>query len=65
MDVVVEALRSATVTSFYNVMVREVESAQTEKMENLQKKLAKSEAEKSDIQESTAKVIEQLTMLNV
>ena len=65
MDVVVEALRSATVTSFYNVMVREVECAQTERMEGLQKKLAKSEAEKSDIQESTTKVIQQLTMLNV
>jgi hypothetical protein len=64
-DLVSEALQSATVTSFYNIMVNEVQSEQQSKMEGLTKRLRQSEAEKVDLQESTTKVIESLTVLNM
>ena len=48
-DVVSDALSSATVTSFYNIMVNEVQSAHAEKMEGLTWNLKRAEAEKSDI----------------
>ena len=63
-DTVTDALSSATVTSFYNIMVNEVQSAHAEKMENLTRNLKRAEAEKAEILGNTAKVIASLTELN-
>lgn len=60
-----EALSSATVESFYNIMVNEVKNSQKKEMDELKTKLAKVEKEKRDYAENTSKVIEKLTLLSV
>ena len=59
-----EALSSATVESFYNVMVNEVKGEQKKEMDELKERLAKVEKEKKDYAENTNKVIEKLTLLS-
>lgn len=60
-----EALSSATVESFYNIMVNEVRNKQKKEMDELKAKLSKVEKEKKDYTESTKKVIEKLTLMTV
>ena len=59
-----EALSSATVESFYNIMVNEVKNNNQKEMDELKKKVQKLETEKKKMSESTSQVIEQLTVLN-
>jgi hypothetical protein len=60
-----EALSSATVESFYNIMVNEVKGDSKREMDELKVKYAKLEKEKKDYAENTSKVIEQLTLLSI
>ena len=60
-----EALSSATVESFYNIMVNEVKNEQKKEMDELKAKLAKVEKDKKEYAENTNKVIEKLTLLSV
>lgn len=60
-----EALTSATVESFYNIMVNEVKGSSKKEMDDLKLKVTKLEKEKKDYAESTSKVIEKLTLLSV
>lgn len=60
-----EALSSATVESFYSIMVNEVKNEQKKEMDELKAKLAKLEKEKKEYIENTSQVIEKLTMLSV
>lgn len=60
-----EALSSATVESFYNIMVNEIKNKQKKEMDQLKAKLAKTEKEKKEYADNTNKVIEKLTLLSV
>ena len=59
-----EALSSATVDTFYSIMVNEVKQAQSKEMNDLKTKIEKLEREKVEHEQNTNKVIEQLTLLN-
>jgi len=60
-----EALSSATVESFYNIMVNEVTNNNKKEMDDLKDKITKLEKDKKEHADNTAKVIEQLTLLSV
>lgn len=64
-EIISEAMSSATVTSFYNIMLNEVQQKENAKTESLAQRIKQLEKEKEEIKQSTAKVIESLTMLNV
>lgn len=64
-NIIQDALSSATVESFYNIMVNEVKNEQKKEMDELKAKLNKAEKEKKEYTENTNKVIEKLTMLSV